>query len=351
MAVKYKWLASILREQIHKNIKNGTTKLPTENELCQKYHVSRQTVRQALSLLQQEKLVEKRHGSGTYITGILEDPRHNAIGILIPDAREYIYPGLLADIHNTLSASGFTEKIFETHNQAAQEREILTSVLKSPLRGIIAEGCRSALPNPNLDLYRKLRKKGTHVLFIRSYYPALKDSLTLTHSCYNGTAALVRRLISLGRKAIGCIFQSDDIQGIQCYQGYIETLRDCGLPLLHKPVCWYDTEDLHALETEQKTDFLKRMIKERLTDCSAVICSNDEIAYWLTRELLLCGCDLPEDMVIAAFDHMHLNYQGIQPAVLMAHKPHELGINAAAMMISKLRGLPVHSLEIPWFPA
>ena len=28
MAIKYKWLASILREQIHKNLKNGTAKLP-----------------------------------------------------------------------------------------------------------------------------------------------------------------------------------------------------------------------------------------------------------------------------------------------------------------------------------
>ena len=57
MAIKYKWLASILREQIHKNLKNGTAKLPTENELARRYHVSRQTVRQALSLLQDRKSV------------------------------------------------------------------------------------------------------------------------------------------------------------------------------------------------------------------------------------------------------------------------------------------------------
>ena len=69
MAIKYKWLAGTLRALIKKDVKNEINKLPSEQELCRRYHVSRQTVRQALNLLTQEGLIEKRHGSGSYITG------------------------------------------------------------------------------------------------------------------------------------------------------------------------------------------------------------------------------------------------------------------------------------------
>lgn len=351
MAIKYKWLASILKEQIQKNMKSGITKLPTENELSRQYHVSRQTVRQALALLQQERLVEKRHGSGTYLTGLLEDPSRNTVGILVPDTRAYLYPGLLADIHNTLSAGGFSEQVFETRNQMAKEREILTFLLENPPRGLIAEGCRSALPSPNLDLYRRLEKEGTSVLFLRNYYPALKDCFYITDDNYAGSATLVRHLASLGHRTIGCIFRSDDLQGYQCYHGYIETIRDCGLPLRHEHVCWYDTDDLEALENSQNTSFLRRMIQNKLSGCSVVICTNDEISYWLTRELLLAGYSLPEDISIATFDNMHLIRPEVPPVALLFHTPHEMGTKAAQMMMDKLKGLPVYSLEIPFHAA
>lgn len=60
MAIKYKWLAGTLRDLIKKDVKNEINKLPSEQELCRRYHVSRQTVRQALNLLTQEGLIEKQ---------------------------------------------------------------------------------------------------------------------------------------------------------------------------------------------------------------------------------------------------------------------------------------------------
>ena len=69
MAIKYKWLAGRLREQLPDYTANGIHRLPTEAAISQRYKVSRQTVRQALSVLEQEGLIEKRQGSGSYITG------------------------------------------------------------------------------------------------------------------------------------------------------------------------------------------------------------------------------------------------------------------------------------------
>ena len=54
MTVKYKWVAERLELMIEKNIQNGIHKLPSEQELCTKYHVSRQTIRMALGLLEEK---------------------------------------------------------------------------------------------------------------------------------------------------------------------------------------------------------------------------------------------------------------------------------------------------------
>lgn len=40
MAIKYKWLAGTLRDLIKKDVKNEINKLPSEQELCRRYHVS-----------------------------------------------------------------------------------------------------------------------------------------------------------------------------------------------------------------------------------------------------------------------------------------------------------------------
>ena len=56
---------------ISKNIDNGTLKpgsrIPSENELCAKFGLSRQTVRHAILMLAEEGLLESRRGSGTYV--------------------------------------------------------------------------------------------------------------------------------------------------------------------------------------------------------------------------------------------------------------------------------------------
>ena len=62
MAIKYKWLAGRLREQLPDYTANGIHRLPTEAAISQRYKVSRQTVRQALSVLEQEGLIEKTAG-------------------------------------------------------------------------------------------------------------------------------------------------------------------------------------------------------------------------------------------------------------------------------------------------
>ncbi|HBR02337.1 MAG TPA: hypothetical protein DD738_06980 [Ruminiclostridium sp.] len=63
----YIQLADILEDSIINGEYKEEDKLPSENRLCLKYNVSRITARQALSLLEQKKLVYTVQGKGTFV--------------------------------------------------------------------------------------------------------------------------------------------------------------------------------------------------------------------------------------------------------------------------------------------
>ena len=49
--------------------KEGIQMLPGEREICQKYHVSRPTVRKAMELLSEEGIIQRVQGKGTFYVG------------------------------------------------------------------------------------------------------------------------------------------------------------------------------------------------------------------------------------------------------------------------------------------
>ncbi len=57
-----------LRQKIDQGLIGSGAKLPTERELTEQYGVSRITVRQALDKLSQDGYIQRRQGSGTYVS-------------------------------------------------------------------------------------------------------------------------------------------------------------------------------------------------------------------------------------------------------------------------------------------
>ena len=348
MAILYKSIASELKIQIEKNIASGIDHLPTEKELCKQYHASRQTIRTALSLLQQEDLIEKRQGSGIYITGKLSDPEKNRIHILISNDEDYIYPDVLERIHLVLKKNGFSDEVFVTENRVSKETEYLLSFLSDPPRGLIVEGCCSARPNPNRYLYEQLVKKGTFIIFLFNYYQNFDSFTYIKDDNAYGSSLLARHLYEEGHRKIGGIFKSDDLQGPERYLGFVETMNQLGVNILDEQIGWFDSEKLNNLRKHRDTSFLKEILQKSLSDCTAVICYNDEIAYWLIKELNQAGFHLPEEMAVTAFDNTYLSNRGILSITTLSHQMHEMSTLVAEAAIKKAKGLPVLSQEIPF---
>ena len=64
----YQRIADHLRARIEAGEIEAGSMLPSERALCQEYAVSRMTLRQACGLLEQEGLIERRRGRGTFVS-------------------------------------------------------------------------------------------------------------------------------------------------------------------------------------------------------------------------------------------------------------------------------------------
>ncbi len=63
----YSQIVERLRNDIEKGAYGETGRLPTEDELCEQYQVSRSTIRRAVNEMVEQHLVEKKQGKGTFI--------------------------------------------------------------------------------------------------------------------------------------------------------------------------------------------------------------------------------------------------------------------------------------------
>ncbi|SFT42983.1 GntR family transcriptional regulator [Selenomonas sp. GACV-9] len=65
--LKYEKIADDLRQAIRKGKYTSGDQLPLEKDMCDKYQVSRVTIKRAMDLLVNQGLVTKRRGSGTFV--------------------------------------------------------------------------------------------------------------------------------------------------------------------------------------------------------------------------------------------------------------------------------------------
>lgn len=347
MSAKYIQLANALRTAISEGAYKSTNRLPTEQQLMQQFSVSRQTVRNALEILTKEELIQRRQGSGTVILDQKPKSENNTIAIVISFANSYIFPSLLMEVQQVLLENGFSALVYGTDNQFEKERKILLQLLEHPVRGLIVEGTKSVLPNPNLDLYRQLRSSGVPIIFLHNCYPEL-DSPVIRDDDEHGGYLAARHLLEKGHTRIGGVFKMDDRQGVLRYSGMIQALRDAGLSYCEENTFWFDSNQRLSLIEHGSTGWLEDCAARLVQTCTAVVCYNDEIAYRLLDILLHSGVKVPQQFAIISFDNSYYSSLGAVGLTSLEPDPGKLGSLSAQAILALVRGDRVQSQKLPW---
>jgi len=341
---KYLQLYSSITASIGDGSYSSGDKLPTELELAEKYAVSRQTVRQALEKLERDGLISKVQGSGSYVSSKAQSMKKTMrIAVITTYISTYIFPYILRGIEEVLASEGYTIQLMATNNSISKERSVLHNLCVNNVDGIIVEGTKTALPNPNLSFYRDLANKNTPLVFFNGYYPELLDQanhgiVSVVTDDYSGAYEMTMDLIQKGHTAIGGIFKSDDMQGIKRFSGFIDALSQTDFEIDDDRVLWFNTEN------KSVTSF---MLKNRISisKCTAIVCYNDEIAMQLITFL---NSNPNSITAIRSFDGTFVPHQSYLDYRSLGHPKERLGRVTAERIFSILDGKKEESVVMPW---
>ena len=324
-------IATIKEEQL----KPGE-KIWSENELANKFQMSRHTVRQAIGELVNEGWLYRIHGKGTFVDRRPDREVRQArtIGVMTTYLNDYIFPSIIRGIDSVLSPKGYNIILASTYNKHEKERLCLEKFLNTELDGLIVETTKSALPNPNLDLYRQLsHSRKIPIIFIHGFYKALDYSYVVEDDVEAGYLA-TNHLLDLGHTRIGGIFKSDDIQGHYRFEGFSKACSLKGLEDCSSRILWFDTEQAEEKLGGCDNEQLDRLFEE----CSALVCYNDQVAMKVLDRARSKGINIPEDLSLVSFDDSQLAVASEVKLTTVAHPQEKLGEEAARAILQMIAG-------------
>lgn len=344
MLPKYRQLAGQLRDGILSGAPDGG-RLPSERELARIHKVSRQTVRQALSLLAAEGILEKKRGSGSYAV-LGTGKNRGRIAFLLPGGRTYLPEPVVQEIESVCGAQGYEVRFYSTGGRISREREILRSLLQDPASGVCVAGTRTALPNPNIDLYRHLKSAGTALVFDGSLYRGLEDLPFVSMDNTAGGHLAVRYLMSRGHTRIACLFEGEDMQDLERYDGCVRAIRDQGLVMDEDCYLWlYGQGNQNGM---LPGSFWLQAALRISTSCSAAICRDGGTARLLAGALEELGRKMPEDFELLCFrDDAGMEEERISFSSLVCTGQHPARV-AIDCLLRALAGKNIPPVRLNW---
>lgn len=305
-------------------------KLMSESEIVEQFKVSRHTVRQALMQLEKEKYIYKEQGRGAFCCYKEKNKTMKNIAVLTTYISNYIFPPIISGIEEVLSSSGYNLSLYNTNNEKSKEREYLNKIINNEFAGVIIEPTMSALHNVNMDLYKELEDRNIPYIMINAKYEEIKSAYVVMDDVAGGYA-LTKYLIQMGHKDIVGIFKTDDLQGVKRQNGYLSALDTAQIEIKDEYMCKYVTGQESFLPYEFISNLLRKQNKP-----TAVVCYNDQVAFYVIQAVRDAGLKVPEDISIVGYDDSNIATATEVKLTTIRHPKEEMGRRVARFLINMI---------------
>ncbi len=344
----YKYLAIVdwIKNYIVSEHLQPNDRFLSEKELCAIHSVSRQTVRQALKCLESDGVICRVRGSGTFVKNGISNGSASSkrVGVVSTYFSDYIFPQIVTGIESVLNSSGIAMQLAITHNQVCEEAQALKTMISNGVDGLIVEPSKSALPNPNMDLYQEIRRNNIPLVFFNAKYPWAD----FPYAAMNDDSAgqiVTDYLFDCGHKQISGIFALDDIQGHKRYGGFMRSCLAHNVRTAEKNVLWFATSERAAIFQHQQ----KRLI-ELLVNSTAVVCYNDKLAVDLLRFCREHDISVPDSLSVVGIDDSKYSTICDVPLTTVRHPHQLLGEVAAKMLIDQMTDPDTQQKDVIFVP-
>ncbi len=300
--LKYSQVLHRLRDQIAEGTLKSGDRLPSFNEMKRDFGISRTTIEKVHGLLEQESLIVREHGRGTFVAPRAATSEAQEIG-----SQRLGTLGILGGGFSGNQASPYWASLFDGIRQAAHRLGFDVMLLNSSdgmsgwekVDGVLVYGypLRAALRSKPLQL------PSVHLL---------QDSPNLRGVMANdaqGAQLATQHLLELGHRRIGYLLLKDRTILPARHGAYRQALRDAGIRphsawTRHPESPTLRPDYYLRLGEEAMTDWLRDETKTgwKRTGCTALLCQNDETAVGAMAALRSFGFEVPRDVSVVGFD-------------------------------------------------
>jgi GntR family transcriptional regulator, arabinose operon transcriptional repressor len=333
---KYQQVFATLEEGILSGRYLPGQKLPSEAALLKEFSTSRITVVRALRELQQRGLVQRRAGSGTYVTAGVPGRAGLLFGLLIPNLGETeIFGPICQSIAEVLQARKHA-LLWGNMTPAAEAKEtqslaLCRQYLAQKVAGVFFAPLEWTPQNDqtNQAVVAVLEAARIPIILLdRGLQPYPKrsahDLISIDHR--RAGYLVTEHLVQLGCRRIAFLAYANSAPTIEArVAGYQEALLRAGVAFEPNLV-----QQLRSDDVREIAQLMQRLKPD------AMVCANDRTAGHVMRSLLELDYRIPRDVRIVGIDDVQ--YASLLPVPLTTvHQPcRDLGIAAAAAMLERM---------------
>lgn len=327
----------------------------TQQEVCQRFQVSRITAERALNELVRDGILVRRRGQGTFVT---ETPVPLLGGAspetpLFPDTQKVIacIVSVTRSDHKSEIISGVNHLcretdchllFFDSAESAEIEATNLQRAIKAGVAGIIIYPVDG---HQNLDLFKSIIQQGTPLVMVDRYYPTLATDAVVPDNMATGYM-ITKALIEQGHRTLATVWQEVDCTSVQeRLMGYKQAMQEAHLQI---------QADLATLRSYSALDEEKRraLLSEWLalpTPPTALLAANSYLLGMISLDLLKMGVQIGKEIVLASMDKddpgVPLTFGS--PSVLLPS--YEMGCQAMRILLQRLQNstLPAQHCVLP----
>lgn len=338
--VLYRQLADVLRQFFRESQMPVGARIPTEFELSAKYGVSRGTVRQALHLLEEDGLIERVPGLGTFLQASANASdmpgSERRIGLIIPPTPDQLSLNILIGVESVAKYRGYQLVFSHSNENLAEEKADIERMLRDHVSGLII----FPVSNTTYDeAIWKLQEDKFPFVLVDRYFADLDCDYVVADNL-NGGFRATEHLILNGHTEIGFLFHPQaDFRTTSVrdrYQGYRKALEEYHISFQDSWLVSIDEQPAGSPGEDSLLpylDFLRQPSRP-----SAFFTVNDISAINLLAAAARLGISVPEELVVVGFDNIRISAQIQHPLTTINQERTELGVRAAHLLLGRIDG-------------
>ena len=304
MKAKYETIAETLRAEIGSGKFAGQKSLPSENSLARRFSASRGTIRQALSKLCSQGVVESRRGSGYHF--IATTVRTGRIGLLMPEITfTPFFQRLTHEVSVAAEKSGCSVFLGQESGGTAAKR---AQVVKSVARRFVKQGVDGVIFRPLVDDCMQKANMAVIDILRKAKVPVVLIDCDVCHfPMQSGLDVVGINHLAAGRRIAAHLLECGCrrivfLQGGPSSVNRRNRLAGVAGEVVSAGVHWGDNSVVALTGSDASGAEQVMKLLDGGVAPDALICGHDAFAVMLMKRLLSSGRRVPQDIAVVGFD-------------------------------------------------